>query len=118
MKSLNIEFRSGIQLFNQAEYFECHELLEDVWRRQDEPIKQITQAIIQIAVAFYHLNRDNPVGAEKLLTRALGRLVAHQNLETPIDVADLICQTNAALTAIRAAQRPNQILISMSARSL
>lgn len=67
-------FKRGIELFNDGEFFEAHEVLEDLWRTQGEPERQFTQAIIQIAVGIYHLKRDNFVGASKLFKRALRRL--------------------------------------------
>ena len=67
-------FDRGVMLFNQREYFECHEVLEDYWRQQTTSDKELTQGIIQIAVAFYHLLRDNRVGAHKLLVRGINRI--------------------------------------------
>ncbi|MBY0545996.1 MAG: DUF309 domain-containing protein [Candidatus Obscuribacterales bacterium] len=65
---------SGIELFNAGEFFECHEVLEDLWNEQVDPEKQLTQGVLQIAVGYLHLGRDNRVGALKLLTRGLARV--------------------------------------------
>lgn len=64
----------GIELFNAGEFFECHEVLEDLWNEQIDPEKQLTQGILQIAVGYLHLGRDNRVGALKLFTRGLARV--------------------------------------------
>lgn len=82
---LNSRMLEGVALFNKREFFECHEILEDLWKAQVEPEKQLTQGIIQIAVAYYHALRDNRVGALKLLKRGIPRvkpfLPEHKNLQ-------------------------------------
>jgi len=57
----------GIDLFNAGEYFECHEVLEDIWRAEADPVRALYQGILQIGVAFHHLRRNNWRGAVKLL---------------------------------------------------
>jgi predicted metal-dependent hydrolase len=68
------EFLKGIEEFNARQFFECHETLEAVWKEQTSPRREFTQGVIQTAVAFYHLGRDNQAGAIKLFHRALPRL--------------------------------------------
>lgn len=67
-------FNHGIELFNKREFYDCHEILEAVWKKQAEPERQLTQGIIQIAVAYYHALRGNKAGAIKLLTRGIPRV--------------------------------------------
>jgi predicted metal-dependent hydrolase len=67
-------FARGIQLFNKAEFFEAHEVLEDVWRAASLPEKKFLQGIIQIAVALHHYSRGNQVGAQSLMRRAVRNL--------------------------------------------
>jgi uncharacterized protein len=68
------EFLQGIKEFNAKQFFDCHETLEAVWKKETSPRREFTQGVIQTAVAFYHLGRDNQVGAIKLFRRALPRL--------------------------------------------
>lgn len=67
-------FVKGVELFNEREFFDCHEVLEDYWKHQSAPEKQLTQGLIQIAVAYYHVLRGNRVGALKLLERGIPRV--------------------------------------------
>lgn len=111
-------FYRGIELFNGEEYFECHEVLEDVWREQVDPERQLTQGIIQIAVALYHARRDNFAGAEKLLMRGLARVRASFDLNSvDIDVHDLDEQATKALNAVSTGSRPNSFRIRRRAQS-
>jgi uncharacterized protein len=67
-------FRTGVDLFNAATFFEAHEVWEDIWRVTREPEKQFLQGLIQIAVAFHHYSTGNLAGARSLLERGRGNL--------------------------------------------
>lgn len=69
-----IDFEKGIAEFNRREFYDCHETLEKVWQEYQGPDRELIQGIIQVAVGYYHLLKDNSVGALKLLKRGLGRI--------------------------------------------
>ncbi len=62
-------FRRGITLFNQARFFDAHEVLEDVWHSARGRRRRFLQALIQVAVGLHHHSRGNLVGARSLLGR-------------------------------------------------
>lgn len=64
----------GIELFNRQNFFEAHEVLEDVWRDARNPDRKFLQSLIQVAVALHHHSRGNLVGARSLLARATRNL--------------------------------------------
>jgi uncharacterized protein len=64
----------GIELFNRAEFFDAHEVLEDVWRAAPKEEKKFLQGMIQVAVALYHHGNGNSVGACSVLRRAFRNL--------------------------------------------
>jgi len=64
----------GLQCYRSQEFFLAHEHWESVWLKAEEPEKAFLQALIQIAAAFYHLQRGNPAGTASLLQAALRRL--------------------------------------------
>ena len=66
--------REGIRLFNRGQYFECHEALEDAWRQTASPCRLLYQAILQLGVSLYHVQRCNLPGAQKVLRRAQRKL--------------------------------------------
>ena len=70
-------YARGIELFNQEEFYEAHEVLEDVWRLETGPHKLFLQGLIQVAVAFHHHSTGNTVGARSLLRRATRNLSAY-----------------------------------------
>jgi predicted metal-dependent hydrolase len=64
----------GIALFNQAEFFDAHEALEDIWRAAPPENKKFLQGMVQIAVAFHHYSTGNRVGMRSVLERAIRNL--------------------------------------------
>jgi predicted metal-dependent hydrolase len=69
--------------FDRAEYFEAHEVLEELWlpvRRTSEGA--LWQGLIQLAAAFVHVQRSRPGPALSLLRSARQRL-AGAEMEAP-----------------------------------
>lgn len=52
----------GVELFNQEEFFEAHEVVEDLWNETDEPHREFLKGFIQAAVALEHHRRGNHRG--------------------------------------------------------
>ena len=67
-------FVGGIELFNRCEFFQAHEVLEDIWRECMGEERKFLQGLIQAAVAFHHHSSGNLDGARSLLDRALKNL--------------------------------------------
>jgi predicted metal-dependent hydrolase len=60
----------GVRLFNAQKYWECHEDLEDHWREEPGPIRNIYWAVIQVAAAMIHYREQNLIGARGLIVKA------------------------------------------------
>lgn len=67
-------FDRGIELFNLGEYFECHEVLEEIWTPAVNPERRFLQSLIHFAVGMYHHRRDNPAGAFRQLSKGLRKI--------------------------------------------
>lgn len=80
----------GISLFNRGEFFEAHEVLEDVWRAALAPEKPFFQGLIQISVALVHHSRGNFEGARSLLARGCKNLSAYPASHHGVRVQALI----------------------------
>jgi predicted metal-dependent hydrolase len=59
-------YLAGIVLFNRGDYFEAHEVWEDLWMDYAGPEKKFYQALIQAAVGLLHFCNGNVRGALKL----------------------------------------------------
>ncbi|MGB0742301.1 MAG: DUF309 domain-containing protein, partial [Planctomycetaceae bacterium] len=53
----------GVKLFNEGEFFACHDVLEDLWTEQVCPERTFLQGLIQLAVALHHFEEGNLGGA-------------------------------------------------------
>jgi uncharacterized protein len=95
-------FEEGIRLFNQREFFTCHEVLEEVWTPERGPRRLFLQSLIHIAVGFYHHERGNQLGATRQLQKALRKLSLYLPACEGIDTARLYDEAQAALRRIEA----------------
>jgi|SRR5208282_176015 len=75
-KHNNDDFRTGLHLFNRAQFFDAHEALENAWRSVpvNQPLRRHLQGMVQLAVAFHHVSKGNCVGARSVLERAMRNL--------------------------------------------
>lgn len=94
--------RRGIQLFNNREFFECHETLEEAWKPERGPRRLFLQALIHLAVGFYHCQRGNPAGADRQIRKGLRKLAGYLPLCEGIDTARLYREALRALERIEA----------------
>ncbi len=99
-KSLPKLVRQGIKDFNQGLYFECHETLEDAWNEEKGTVRLLYQGILQIAVGYLHITRQNWRGAVKVLERGIPKAAHFRPTCQGIDVADVVAQAQAIRTEI------------------
>lgn len=81
----------AIKLFNQAKYYEAHELLEEYWKQlQESDYKKLIQGFIQCAAALHLLQENRLVGARKVWLRAQNSLAHNTDNKDNIDLDKLI----------------------------
>lgn len=59
----------GIELFNEGNYYDAHEELEEAWNEDQGPGRDLYRGILQVGVAYYQIERGNYRGAAKMLLR-------------------------------------------------
>ena len=84
------ELRRGVELFNRGEFFEAHEVLEDVWRGAPVQQKKFLQGLVQLAVAFHHHSTGNLVGMRSVMQRGMNNLTHHADDSYGVNLAPLI----------------------------
>ena len=70
-------FQQGIDLFNRREFFECHEVLEEVWTPTGQPDRWFLQSLIHFAVGFYHHRNNNYIGATRQLRKGITKIQSY-----------------------------------------
>jgi uncharacterized protein len=94
--------RKGIELFNNREFFQCHEVLEEAWTPERGLRRGFLQALIHVAVGFYHGQRGNSAGACGQLRKGLRKLAMYLPECEGIDTQRLYRETLAVLERIDA----------------
>ena len=95
---------TGVQLFNSGEYFECHDMFEDVWRTKEGEERAYYQGLIQIAVALYKINtKPTWRGATALLRKGSGLLKSVEPENVELDIPSLIDESLALLARLEEA---------------
>jgi len=88
-------------LFNAGLYFEVHELLEPHWMRAEGSERRALQGLIQVAVAFHHLDAGNREGATSLLEEGLAKLEGGERV-LPLRLGEWRDALAGALARLRA----------------
>jgi predicted metal-dependent hydrolase len=83
------DLERGIELFNSREFYACHEWLEDAWMFEVAPRRRFLQSIIHYAVACYHHEKGNPVGAVRQFQKGLEKLNDYRPVYEGVDTERL-----------------------------
>lgn len=59
-------YLEGIRLFNECEFFEAHDVWEELWADYQGESRKFYQGLIQTAVCLHHFGNENIRGARKL----------------------------------------------------
>ncbi|MDX1415907.1 MAG: DUF309 domain-containing protein [Candidatus Promineifilaceae bacterium] len=99
---------SGIEKFNRGQYYACHDDLEEAWRNDDSPGRDLYRGILQVGIAYYQIERGNYRGAMKMLLRLRQWLEPLSPVCRGVNVAQLMQDADAVQTAL-VALGPEQI---------
>ena len=102
-------YAEGLEAFNSRQFFEAHELWEDVWRVTPDPDRRFLQGLIQVAAAFHHFSRANIRGTRNLLREGLLKLDAFPETYGGLEIGPLRAAVREWLTAIEAGQVPKSL---------
>lgn len=84
------KYIEGLRLFNEQEFFECHDVLEELWAETRGDETKFLQALIQVAVAMYHFGNGNMGGARKLYHASRDKLQNYRPHYWHINVDQLL----------------------------
>ena len=66
MASYDPRYLAGVRFFNDRDFFEAHEVWEDLWAESHGDERRFYQGLIQAAVGLFHFGNGNLAGAVKL----------------------------------------------------
>jgi len=88
-------------LFNGERYWECHEVLEGLWRQKVGDEKRLLQGVILVCAAFVHHQKGEEAVALGVLRRALPLLARGSRSYGGIDIDRMKESVEAALSQER-----------------
>lgn len=97
--------------FNRGEYYEAHDVLEDLWLETRGPDREFHKGLIQVAGAFVHLRKqyEHPqhhhhgrrlIPAARLFRIAINRLATFAPRHLGVDVVALLALCESHLKRI------------------
>jgi uncharacterized protein len=90
----------GIQLFNDGEFFECHDVLEEYWSDLYCSERTLFQGLIQAAVALFHFEEGNRGGALRMYRSCRVYLSPFAPQTAGIDVSSLVAELDACFSEL------------------
>jgi predicted metal-dependent hydrolase len=85
-------YLEGIEHFNKCDFFEAHEVWEELWADTSGEPRRFYQGLIQVAVCLHHFGNGNIRGAKKLYFGCRGYLESYRPHCLGLDVEALLAQ--------------------------
>ncbi len=89
-------FQEGLRLFKEKKFFECHDVIEELWLETpaEDPYRDLYKGVIQAAAALYQLERKIFSGAVGLYRSSLVYLEKYKPSALGLDVQGLVDEMN------------------------
>lgn len=85
-ESSEILWRQAVVLFNQREFFTCHDVLEELWSETLGTDRAFYQGLIHAAVSLHHFQEGNLTGARKMHDSAVRYLQEYGDRHRELDL--------------------------------
>jgi uncharacterized protein len=85
-------YLEGIEHFNKCDFYEAHEVWEELWADTQGPPRRFYQGLIQVAVCLHHFGNGNIRGAKKLYVGCRGYLEDYRPRYLGVDLDKLLAQ--------------------------
>ncbi|MEW6056790.1 MAG: DUF309 domain-containing protein [Bdellovibrionota bacterium] len=92
----------GQTLFNREEFFEAHEIWEQLWLLEQGRDRTFVQGLIQVAAHFVHLRKANWSGAKSMVTLAKEKFLMppSNKIYGELDITPLLSALNYNLEVL------------------
>ena len=97
-------YLQGIVAFNACDFYESHELWEELWTDDRGPSRKFYQGLIQAAVALYHFGNGNIHGARKLHASARDYLLPYAPQHLGLDLVAFLASFDRCLAEVAASE--------------
>ena len=97
-------YLQGIAYFNACEFFEAHEVWEDLWKNYSGDLRLFYKGLIQSAVALHHFGNGNIRGARKVYRSSRGYLEQYGPMCVGLNVEKFLAEFDACFAEVAASQ--------------
>ncbi len=94
------QYYAFFEKFNAGEYYECHDLLEEIW--MEDKSNKFLQGMLQLAVGIYHFECGNIKGARWMFTNAKKYLSKYPSRYWDLQVDEVLQYLDRCLNALPA----------------
>lgn len=101
--SIDSLYHEGIRHFNECDFFEAHEVWEELWTEYRGPARRYYQGLIQAAVALHHFGNGNIRGAKKVYLTSRAYLEDYRPAYEGLDLEAFLAQYERCFAEVLAA---------------
>jgi predicted metal-dependent hydrolase len=95
-------YLQGIAYFNACEFFEAHEVWEELWKNYSGDLRLFYKGLIQAAVALHHFGNGNIRGARKVYRSSRGYLQQYRPTCVGLDVDKFLAEFDDCFAEVEA----------------
>lgn len=92
------QYYQFIDKFNEGEFYECHDLLEEIW--MEDKSNKFLQGLLQLAVGLYHFECGNIKGARWMFSNSRKYLTRYSPVHWDMDVSRVLAYIDNALNLL------------------
>ena len=97
-------YLKGIEYFNECEFFEAHDVWEELWTEYRGEGRKFYQGMIQAAVALHHFGNGNLRGARKVYLTSRGYLDTYPSPYEGLDLEKFLEQYRLCFAEVLASE--------------
>jgi predicted metal-dependent hydrolase len=107
MPAVDPRFKKGLKLFNEGNFFECHDVIEELWLETppDDPHRNLYKGVIQAAAAIYQFKRGILSGAMGLYKSSTGYLSRYLPSALGLDVQRFIQEMDFCFSTLTSGKK-------------
>ena len=112
--TIDERFEKGLELFNEGEYFECHEVIEELWLETDskDEYRDLYKGVIQAAAAIYQFERGILSGAIGLFETSIKYLEIYKPKALGLNVARLVRDLKVCFKPLKGWDRKKTVALN------
>jgi uncharacterized protein len=97
-------YLKGIAYFNACEFFDAHEVWEELWKDYSGDLRLFYKGLIQAAVALHHFGNGNIRGARKVYRSSRGYLDQYRPKCQSLDLDKFLTEFDECFAEVAASQ--------------